>query len=185
MTTISAFTKYVAGLKESQSRKFLDLYVVPSRQQWPEYQQLLVEIAECVETSNSELSYLGYAPIRLHLGNDYQRAIQGLTRYDFLIACSVADGLNLVVKEGAILNARNGVIISTSEVGAMAELGQFCVVTRDASETGLVQAFEAAANLDASVRKEMSLGVKLQINDFDAQNWAASVTASLKTFAAV
>ncbi len=185
VTTITAFTKYVAGLKESQSRKFLDLYVVPSRQQWPEYQKLLVEITECVQTSNSVLSYLGYSPIRLHVGNDYQRATQALTRYDFLIACSVADGLNLVVKEGAVLNARNGVIVSTSEVGAMAELESFCVVARDASEASIIRALEAAANLDENVRNEMSVALKTQINDFDSRTWAESVATSLKSLAAV
>jgi trehalose 6-phosphate synthase len=185
VATITAFTKYVAGLKESQSRKFLDLYIVPSRQQWPEYQQLLAEISECVTAGNSRLSYLNYLPIRLHIGNDYQRAIQALTRYDFLIACSLADGLNLVVKEGAILNTRDGVIVSTSEVGAMAELGRYCVVAQDASETGLIQAFEVAAKLDTIVRKEMSIALQLQIKDFDVSSWAESVTASLKTFAAV
>jgi hypothetical protein len=58
-------------------------------------------------------------------------------------------------------------------------------VAQDASETGLIQAFEVAAKLDTIVRKEMSIALQLQIKDCDVSSWAESVTASLKTFAAV
>jgi len=178
LATIRAFTE-IARLNESRARKFLDLLIVPSRQQWPQYQELLAEIADCVEVCNARLSSLDYTPIRLHIGNDYDLAIQALTRYDYLIVCSVTDGLNLVVKEGAILNTRNGVIISTATVGAMAELGNFCVLT-DADDVSIVRALEVAEKLDSNKREEMSVQLKEQIKEFDASHWAQSVIASLK-----
>jgi len=178
LATMRAFTE-IARLNESRARKFLDLLIVPSRQQWPQYQDLLAEIADCVEVCNAQLGSLGYTPIRLHVGNDYDLAIQALTRYDYLIVCSVADGLNLVVKEGAILNTRNGVIISTANVGAMAELGNFCVLT-DADDVSIVRALDVAEKLDSNKREEMSVQLKEQIKEFDASHWAQSVMASLK-----
>ena len=178
LATIRAFTE-IARLNESRARKFLDLLIVPSRQQWPQYQELLAEIVDCVEVCNAQLGSLGYTPIRLHVGNDYDLAIQALTRYDYLLVCSVADGLNLVVKEGAILNTRNGVIISTATVGAMAELGNFCVLT-DADDVSIVRALEVAEKLDSNKREEMSVQLKEQIKEFDASHWAQSVVASLK-----
>jgi trehalose 6-phosphate synthase len=179
LATIRAFTE-IARLNESQARKFLDLLIVPSRQQWPQYQELLAEIADCVEVCNAQLGSLSYLPIRLHVGNDYDLAIQALTRYDYLLVCSVADGLNLVVKEGAILNTRNGVIISTANVGAMAELGNFCVLADGADEPSIVRALEVAEKLDSNKREEMSVQLKEQIKEFDASHWAQSVIASLK-----
>ena len=178
LATIRAFTE-VARLNGSLARKFLDLFIVPSRQQWPQYQELLAEIINCVEVCNAQLSSLSYTPIRLHIGNDYDLAIQALTRYDYLLVCSVADGLNLVVKEGAILNTRNGVIISTATVGAMAELGNFCVLT-DADDVSIVRALEVAEKLDSNKREEMSVQLKEQIKEFDASHWAQSIIASLK-----
>jgi trehalose 6-phosphate synthase len=158
----------------------LDLYLVPSRQQWPTYQGLLAEIVECVNKYNNILSSLNYSPIRLHIGNDYHRASQALARYNYLIACSVADGLNLVVKEGAILNNRNGVIISTEKVGAMAELGKFCVVAANASEACVTQALLDAKDLDYESRSKMSVELKRHIQEFDSSNWAQNVVASFK-----
>ena len=180
LVAIKSFTALAHNFKHSQPRKFLDLFIVPSRQQWPEYQDLLADIIKGVASGNSQLSSLGYTPIRLHIGNDYSQASLALTRYDYLIVCSVADGLNLVVKEGAILNNRNGVIVSTSEVGAMAELGNFCVVAVDAMESGVTKALVAAAKLDNETRKNMSMGLKNQIQEFDASYWAQSVTTNFK-----
>ena len=180
LATINAFTELAKDFTESSPRSYLDLYIVPSRQQWPEYRSLLTEIVECVESSNDKLSFLNYSPIRIHVGNDYQRASSALKRYDYLIACSVADGLNLVVKEGAVLNNRNGVIISTKNIGAMAELGEFCVVAAEANEAGIAEALREAQNLSSESRRKMSADLKHHIQEFDSSNWAQNVVANFK-----
>jgi trehalose 6-phosphate synthase len=179
LATISSFTEFVKS-NESQTRNFLDLFIVPSRQQWPQYQELLAEIVKYVEVCNAQLSSLDYTPIRLHIGNDYDLASQALTHYDYLIVCSIADGLNLVVKEGAVLNTRNGVIISSANVGAMAELGNFCVLADDPDQASIVRALVAATMLDLETREAMSAELKNQINEFDASHWAQSVITSFK-----
>jgi trehalose 6-phosphate synthase len=180
LVAIASFAAVAKDFKPSQVRSYLDVYLVPSRQQWPSYQGLLTEIAECVNKYNDILSSLSYSPIRIHIGNDYQRASQALTRYDYLIACSVADGLNLVVKEGAILNDRNGVIVSTKNVGAMAELGNFCILAGEATATAITNALLEARNLSAESRRKMSFELKRQIQEFDASVWAQSVVANFK-----
>jgi trehalose 6-phosphate synthase len=180
LATIDAFTELAKRFTDSSPRSYLDLYIVPSRQQWLEYQSLLTEIVECAESNNARLISLNYSPIRIHVGNDYQRASLALSRYDFLFACSVADGLNLVVKEGAVLNNRNGVIISTTNVGAMAELGEFCVVAAEATEVGIAEALREAQNLSAESRRKMSADLKRHIQEFDSSNWAQKVVANFK-----
>lgn len=180
LATIVAFTESAMHFTGSMPRSYLDIYLVPSRQQWPEYQSLMAQITECVSKSNAQLSSLGYKPIRLHIGNDYQRAAQALTRYDYLIACSLADGLNLVVKEGAILNDRNGVIVSTKNVGAMAELGDFCVIAEEFTSTGIATALLEARNLSTESRRKMSFELKRHVQAFDLGLWAQSVIAHFK-----
>jgi trehalose 6-phosphate synthase len=180
LATITAFTELAMHFTGSMPRSYLDIYLVPSRQQWPKYQSLMTQITECVGKSNVQLSSLGYKPIRLHIGNDYQRASQALTRYDYLIACSLADGLNLVIKEGAILNGRNGVIVSSNKVGAMAELGDFCVIAAEITSTGIATSLLEARNLSTDSRRKMSFELKRQIQEFDLGLWAQSVVAHFK-----
>ncbi len=180
LVTIASFTNVVRNSEPSQVRSYLDVYLVPSRQQWSEYQFLMTQITECVGKSNAQLSSLDYVPIRLHIGNDYRRATQALSRYDYLIACSVADGLNLVVKEGAILNNRNGVIVSSNKVGAMAELGDFCIIADEITSTGIARALLEARDLSAESRRKMSFDLKRQIQEFDVSFWAQSVVTNFK-----
>ena len=180
LATISAFTQLAKSFKPTEPRRFLDLHLVPSRQQWPTYQTLLTEIIECAERCNSELSSLSYSPVRLHIGNDYKRSSAALIRYDYLIACSVADGLNLVVKEGAILNSRNGVIVSTENVGAMAQLGSNCVVANGVDKASIAAALNEAVGVDQETRKAMALQLKQQIEEFDSSRWAQSVMENFK-----
>jgi trehalose 6-phosphate synthase len=180
LATVAAFTELAKDFPASMPRSYLDLYLVPSRQQWPEYQSLLTEIVECAESNNAKLSSLNYSPIRIHVGNDYQRASQALSRYDYLITCSAADGLNLVVKEGAVLNNRNGVILSSKNVGAMAELGEFCVVAAEATGAGIAEALREAKNLSPESRRKMSADLKRHIQEFDSSTWAQNVVANFK-----
>lgn len=180
LACITAFTELAKEFNESVPRSYLDLYIVPSRQQWPEYQELLSEIVTAVEQCNSRLSSLNYHPIRIHIGNDYQRSIQALARYDYLLACSVADGLNLVVKEGAVLNNRNGVIVGTEFVGAMSELGEFCVLSEGIDEISIAKALREAGKLTEARRQVMSMQLKTQVIEFNASNWAKSVVANFK-----
>jgi trehalose-6-phosphate synthase len=180
LAIINSFAELARGFKDSAPRSYLDLYIVPSRQQWPIYRELLAEIAKTVEQFNADLASLEYIPIRLHIGNDYQRASRALTRYDYLIVCSKADGLNLVVKEGATLNNRNGVIVSTESVGAISELREFCVIADSANEANIVKALEAAGTLSTESRRIMAQQLKAQVSEFDASFWAQSVIASFR-----
>ena len=182
LTTIAAFTQLAKSFQPTEPRRYLDLYLVPSRQQWPAYRALSSEIGECVAICNAELSGLGYLPIRLHVGNNYQRSSAALARYDYLIACSVADGLNLVVKEGAALNSRNGVIVSTKNVGAMAELANYCVIAEGTDQASIAMALEAAMKLSNEARQMMSHQQKVQVSEFDASHWAKSILASFRIF---
>ena len=185
LATISAFTDLAMTFKNMQSRSYLDLYIVPSRQQWPHYQELLSEISRCVANCNAELAFLDYSPIRLHIGNDYELTSRALARYDYLLICSISDGLNLVIKEGAALNSRNGVIVSTESVGAMAQLGSSCVVAKGVDKASITAALREAAGVNQETRKVMALQLKQQVEEFNSSRWARSILQSFKILEAV
>ena len=185
LATIAAFTELAMTFKGMQSHSYLDLYIVPSRQQWPDYQNLLFEISRSVESCNAELAFLDYSPIRLHIGNDYELTSRALARYDYLLICSISDGLNLVIKEGAALNSRNGVIVSTQSVGAMAQLGSSCIVAKGVDKVSITEALMEAVGVDQETRKLMALQLKQHVEEFDSRRWAQSVMESFKILEAV
>ena len=62
----------------------------------------------------------GWQPIHLIMGENYPRALAAMKWYDVLLVNSIIDGMNLVAKEGCLINERNGVLIISEGAGAAA-----------------------------------------------------------------
>ena len=156
-------------------RIFLDLYIVPSRQDFLAYQELLCEIQTRVADFNSGFVSDYQDPIRLHVGNDYARALGALRRFDVLLAPSWADGMNLVIKEAAVLNVRNGVIVATPKVGAMATLGSSCIIAHSPHPARLIKAIELAMKLPENRRQQMLSEVNSLVKLHNLNSWAFEI----------
>ena len=66
-------------------------------------------------------------PIQLKLRDDLEEAMAAYKHYDVLIVNAMFDGMNLVAKEGPIVNERDGVSILSENTGAHEELGEFAL----------------------------------------------------------
>ncbi len=94
----------------------------PTRQGLPEYLAYQNEVESTVARINLQWSTPGWTPIVLEVEDDYPRSLAALSRYDVLLVNPVRDGLNLVAKEGPLINTRDGVLALSREAGAFDEL---------------------------------------------------------------
>ncbi len=94
----------------------------PTRQGLPEYLAYQNEVQSTVDRINERWGTIGWNPIVLEIEDDYHRSLAALSRSDVLLVNPVRDGLNLVAKEGPVLNTRNGVLALSREAGAFEEL---------------------------------------------------------------
>jgi trehalose 6-phosphate synthase len=81
------------------------------------------EVEHTVARINERFATADWEPIVLDLRDDFARSVAGLRRYDVLLVNPVRDGLNLVAKEGPLVNERDGVLCLSPEAGAFDELG--------------------------------------------------------------
>ena len=65
-----------------------------------------------------------WEPILSDLSDDYPRSVAALCRYDVLLVNPIRDGLNLVAKEGPLVNERDGLLVLSPEAGAWDELAR-------------------------------------------------------------
>jgi trehalose 6-phosphate synthase len=93
-----------------------------SRQDLKEYRDLKREIEELAHAINREFGHLNWDPVHLEIEDDYPRSVAGLMEFDALLVNPVVDGMNLVAKEGAVLNTRDGLIILSVGAGAYQEM---------------------------------------------------------------
>jgi trehalose 6-phosphate synthase len=93
-----------------------------SRENLPEYLAYGNEIEQVVNRVNERWGTRDWSPIVLDDRDDFPGSIAGMQRYDVLFVNPVRDGLNLVAKEGPIVNRRDGVLCLSPEAGAYEEL---------------------------------------------------------------
>ena len=77
-----------------------------SRQSLPEYQAYGTEAEYTAERVNDTWATDDWTPVILDVADDPDRSVAALTRYDVLLVNPVRDGLNLVAKEGPLVNER-------------------------------------------------------------------------------
>ena len=95
----------------------------PSRQDIPEYAEYLGAIQRAARAVNDR-----FQRGRLDAGRPAHRgqlpaSVAAYKQYDVLLVNAIFDGLNLVAKEGPLVNERDGVLILSENAGAHEELG--------------------------------------------------------------
>jgi trehalose 6-phosphate synthase len=93
-----------------------------SRSNLAEYLAYEQEVDQAADRVNERWARGDWQPVVVETRDDYERTIAGFTRYDALVVNPVKDGLNLVAKEGPLVNQRDGVVVLSPEAGAYDEL---------------------------------------------------------------
>jgi len=121
----------------------------PSRLSLPEYLAYSTEIAHTAQRVNDTWGTADWTPVLLDVADDVDRSLAALMRYDVLLVNPLRDGLNLVAKEGPLLNTKKGVLALSREAGSFAELREEAVELNPFDVTGtadvLLQALEMTA----------------------------------------
>jgi trehalose 6-phosphate synthase len=155
-------------------------FLVPSRDGIPEYVAYRERVFNLIEAINRKYGTPDWTPISVFYEHNRLQALAALTLYDVLLVNSVADGLNLVSKEGPLLNERNGVLALSTTAGSYEELmcgavpvNPFDIVdTADALERALSmcekdKAQRQAAMRDAIAGHQTSDWLRQQLRDLD------------------
>jgi len=153
--------------------KFL-AFLVPSRTAIPEYRSYAHSTFRLVEEINRTYGRDGWRPIEVFYENNYSQALAGLSMYDALLTNSLADGMNLVAKEGPIVNERDGVLILSRNAGSYQELGEaaLAIDPRQIGETA--EALAMALSLPLAERRARARRLRAIIQERDLGLWLTS-----------
>jgi trehalose 6-phosphate synthase len=94
----------------------------PSREGVPAYAAYREQVEAAAARVNERWGDGSWQPVRLETDDDYPRSVAALRRYDVLLVNPVRDGLNLVAKEGPMVNQHDGQLVLSTEAGAHVEL---------------------------------------------------------------
>jgi trehalose 6-phosphate synthase len=150
--------------------QFLAL-LVPSRLGVDEYQNYLDELMASAGRVNARLGESDWEPIRLLVGENYPRAIAALQLYDVLLVNAIADGMNLVAKEGPILNQRDGVLILSESAGARQQLEPGATVISPCDVYATAESLHQALVMPAEERLTRTRRLRWLIEREDISDW--------------
>ena len=120
----SAFDLFLEQHPEFVERVTFMAQLMPSRTDVPQYAEYLERIEALVAVVNHRHGTPDWMPVQLKLRDDLEEAIAAYKHYDVLLVNAMFDGMNLVAKEGPLVNERDGVSILSENTGAHEELGE-------------------------------------------------------------
>jgi trehalose 6-phosphate synthase len=150
--------------------KFLAL-LVPSRLEVEKYGSYLDELMGAAGRINAKYGNTEWEPIRILVGKDYPRAVAGLQIYNVLLVNSIADGMNLVAKEGPIVNRQNGVLVLSERTGAYQQLESGALVVSPLDVYGTAEAMHQALTMPAEERRERAERLRQLVERHDIVDW--------------
>lgn len=150
--------------------KFL-AFLVPSRTHIKQYQRYSQEVLALVEAINNKYGNSEWQPIKVFYENNYPQAIAAMRLYNVLLVNAVIDGMNLVAKEGPIVNTRDGVLILSEAVGAYEQLKDGVLSVTPVDIEGTVEMLHAALTMPTEERKRRAETLRTSVKKEDLATW--------------
>jgi trehalose 6-phosphate synthase len=150
--------------------QFLAL-LVPSRMDVDEYQDYLDELMAAAGRVNAQYGTSEWEPVRVLVGDSYPRAVAALQLYDVLLVNSIADGMNLVAKEGPIANQRDGVLVLSEGAGAHQQLEPGAIIISPCDVYATAEALRQALVMPPEERLERAARLRWLIEQEDITAW--------------
>ncbi|HZT65861.1 MAG TPA: trehalose-6-phosphate synthase [Acidimicrobiales bacterium] len=151
-----AFDELLRARADLRGRVCFVACVYPSREGLADYVAYHLEVETLARHLNDRWAEPGWTPVILHTTDNFPRSVAALRRYDVLLVNPVRDGLNLVAKEGPVLNTRHGVVALSREAGAWDELRRAAIGLNPFDVTDTAEALAAALDMDAGERSRRS-----------------------------
>jgi trehalose 6-phosphate synthase len=147
-----AFDDLLTTRPEWRERVVFGAFVYPSRESLAEYLAYHHEVEALAARVNETWATPGWTPIILDTTDYFPRSCAALRRYDVLLVNPVRDGLNLVAKEGSLLNERDGVLALSREAGVWEELQGGALDVNPFDVAGTADVLAEALDMDAGER---------------------------------
>jgi trehalose 6-phosphate synthase len=146
-------------------------FLVPSRETLLRYRQYKAEVLQTIDEINARYGTSEWTPIHAFVENDRAQALAAMQYYDVLLVNPLIDGMNLVAKEGPIVNQRNGVLVLSRTAGAFQQLGKAAIPTSPTDLAETASALYQVLTLSDGERRLKSWQARQIVERHDLRAW--------------
>lgn len=155
--------------------------VQPSRGDIAEYAEYAEAVQSTVEEVNGRHRSDSWKPIELSMEDNFPRSVAAYKNYDALLVNAVRDGMNLVAKEAAVVNEREGVLILSENAGAYEELGEHALTVNPFDLDEQADAIYRALTMPEDERHRRAEALREAVRSNTIEHW---VEAQMEDIAA-
>ncbi len=152
----------------------------PSRRGVPEYEEYIASFTSIAERINDRFGTTGWTPLTLAIRNDFAHTLAAYRRYDVLLVNPVSDGMNLIAREGPLLNERDGVLVLSRNAGAADALGVPACLIDPFDVEATAAALAEAVDMEAEQRAAHAAGVRAAAAGMSPDRWLAAQIRDLQ-----
>jgi trehalose 6-phosphate synthase len=120
---------------------------------------------------NAHFSDPFWEPVRVIVGDNYSRAIAAMQLYKVLLVNPIADGMNLVAKEGVLVNQQDGVLVLSEYAGAFFELGEYVLTVSPFDIYGTAEAIKNALMMPLDERHHRAEELRRLVKEAGVKQW--------------
>lgn len=145
--------------------------IYPSREGLPEYLSYRQEVESLARHINQTWATPGWTPVTVDTTDNFPRSVAALRRYDVLLVNPVRDGLNLVAKEGPLVNQHDGVLALSREAGAWEEMGEVALEVNPFDIAGTSDVLAVALAMSPEERAAHAAGLRRAATARKPRDW--------------
>ena len=176
----TAFDIFLEQHPEFRERVTFVAQLMPSRTDVPEYAEYLERIEALVAVVNHRHGTPDWMPIQLKLRDDLDEAMASYKHYDVILVNAMFDGMNLVAKEGPLVNEHDGVSILSENTGAHEELGDHALTINPFDVQETADSIHAALTMDPAERRRRMEGLEATVTRRDPGDWIDDQLADIR-----
>ncbi len=166
-----AYDKMLEEHPELHGKVTFLAFLVPSRQSLPIYRRYTADVMDAMQTINQKYGTEDWTPISDFCDNDRTRALAAMQYYDVLLVNPIIDGMNLVAKEGPVVNQRDGVLVLSRTAGAFQQLAKGSIPTSPTDVNETAQALYKAVTLSKEERHAKATSARQAVERSDLNMW--------------
>ncbi|MBV9007557.1 MAG: trehalose-6-phosphate synthase [Verrucomicrobia bacterium] len=147
-------------------------FLVPSRTDLRVYRAYRDAVYAAISEVNARYAdECAEPPIEVFYTNDREQALAAMEQCDVLLVNSREDGMNLVVKEWAVVSQRPGVAIVSETAGVASVTADSALLVCPLDIEGTARALESALEMPVSERWKRLRHLRDSVHEWDAARW--------------
>lgn len=168
---LEAYRRFLIKYPKYKEKVAYACLMYSSRTDIAEYNEYFDRVKTLVGEINTEFGNKNWEPIYLDVQDNYERSLAALSLYDVLVVNSVYDGMNLIAKEGPLVNQNNGVLLLSENTGAFDEIGEHSLGINPFSIEDTADKMDQALSMDQQSRKMMYEELVKAVKSNTAKIW--------------